>query len=262
MNYENIIFEVKDGIAYITMNRPNSANAVNLEISRELMLAAIRCDEDPVIRAVVLTGAGKTFCVGGDLKFFTGCGDQISSVLKEITVYCNAAVSRFSRMQKPLITSVNGPAAGIGMSFALCGDMIIAAETASFVAAYTAAALSPDGGMTYILPRMIGLLKAKEIILTNRRLTAHEALNWGMINKLVPGAELMKETESLAKSFAKGPTRSLGMVKKLLNDCFSGTLETQMEQEARGVAEMARTKDGQEGMGAFVEKRRPVFIGL
>ena len=259
MKYETIIFEVKDQRASITLNRPEAANGLNLTMGKELMHVAIRCDEDPEIRAVILTGAGKAFSAGGDLKFFAGYGDKLSYVLKEMTVYCHAAASRFIRMEKPLITAVNGVAAGMGMSFAICGDIIIAAESASFVAAYTAAALSPDGAMTYALPRMIGLSRAREMMLTNRRLTAREALEWGLVNKVTPDGDLLKEAETLAKSFAQGPTRAFGTVKKLLNESFSATLETQMEQEARGIAEMATTKDGQEGVGAFVEKRRPVF---
>jgi len=224
--------------------------------------AAILCDEKPEIRAVVLTGAGKAFSAGGDLKHFSAySGDQLSSVLKEMTVYCHAATSRLVRMKKPLITAVNGAAAGMGMSFAIAGDMVIAAESATFTAAYTAAGLSPDGAMTYFLPRMIGLSRARELIITNRRLKAEEAREWGLVNKVVPDGELLKETELLADALANGPTCSFGMVKKLMNECFTATLETQMEYEARGISEMARTVDGQEGIAAFVGKRRPVFKG-
>ena len=261
MNYEVIIFEVKEQVAYITLNRPEAFNGLNLTAGKELMHAAIRCDESPEIRAVVLTGAGKAFSAGGDLKFFAGYGDQLAVVLKEMTVYCHAAASRLIRMDKPLITAVNGAAAGMGMSFAVAGDIILAAESASFTAAYTAAGLSPDGAMTYLLPRMIGLSRAREMMMTNRRLKAQEALDWGLVNKVVPDGDLLKEVELLAKSFANGPTRSFGTVKKLLNESFTTTLETQMEQEARGICEMTKTKDGLEGVAAFVGKRRPIFKG-
>ena len=127
MAYANILYEVKDQTAIITMNRPEAANGINLAIAKELLQAAIHCDEDPEIRAVVLTGAGKAFSAGGDLKFFAGYGDQVSPVLKELTVYCHAVASHWMRMDKPLITAVNGVAAGIGMSFAISGDIIIAA---------------------------------------------------------------------------------------------------------------------------------------
>jgi 2-(1,2-epoxy-1,2-dihydrophenyl)acetyl-CoA isomerase len=261
MNYETIVFEVKEQAAYITLNRPEAFNGLNIAVGKELMQAAIHCDESPEIRAVVLTGSGKAFCAGGDLKFFAGYKDHLSVVLKELTVYCHAAASRLIRMDKPLITAVNGAAAGMGMSLAIAGDFILAAESASFTAAYTAAGLSPDGAMTYLLPRMVGLSRARELMMTNRRLKAQEALEWGLVNKVVPEGDLLKEAELMANSFANGPTRSLGMVKKLLNESFSATLETQMEQEARGIAEMARTRDSMEGVDAFVGKRRPAFKG-
>lgn len=252
---------MKKRAAYITLNRPEAFNGLNLVVGKELMHAAIRCDESSEIRAVVLTGVGKAFSAGGDLKYFASFGDQLSTILKEMTVYCHAAASRLIRMDKPLITAVNGAAAGMGMSFAIAGDIILAAESASFIAAYTAVGLSPDGAMTYLLPRMIGLSRARELMMTNRRLKAQDALEWGLVNKVVPDNDLLKEAEILAKFFANGPTRSFGMVKKLLNENFSATLETQMEREARGVAEMARTRDGLEGVNAFVGKRRPIFEG-
>jgi len=261
MQYEAITFDVKDHVAYITLNRPDAANGVNMAMGKDLMQAAICCDEDPEIRAVLLTGAGKMFSVGGDLKYFTGFGEDLGAALKEITVYAHAANSIFIRMDAPLITAVNGPAAGMGMSFALCGDMIIAAESAMFMAAYTAAGLSPDGGMTYLLPRMIGLARTKEIILTNKRVSAQEALEWGIVNKVVQDDELMKEAEALAKKLANGPTLSFGSVKRLLNKTFSETLESQMGLEARGIANMTKTQDAKEGIAAFIERRRPDFTG-
>lgn len=261
MDYKTIIFEIKGQAAFITLNRPEAFNALNLAVCKELMHAANRCDESPDIRAVVLTGAGKAFSAGGDLKFFAGLGAQLSAVLKEMTAYFHAAVSRLARMDKPLITAVNGLAAGAGMSFAIIGDIIYAAEGASFTAAYTAAGLSPDGAMSYLLPRMIGLSRSRELILTNRRLKASEALDWGLVNRVVPDGDLLSEVALLAKSFAEGPTRSFGMAKRLLNESFSTTLETQMEHEARGIAELAKTSDGVEGINAFAGKRRPLFSG-
>ena len=261
MEYETIQFTVKDQVARITFNRPDAANALNSVMGKELMDVAIRCDEDPEVRAVLLTGTGKMFCAGGDLREFARLGDRLPIAFKELTTYCHAATSRLMRMKAPVITAVNGVAAGMGMSLAICGDIIIAAESAAFVAAYTAAGLSPDGGMTYFLPRLIGQSRTKELLLTNRKLTAQEALEWGIVNRVVPDADLMKETESLARSLASGPTRAFGTVRGLLNDTFSQTLETQMELEARGIAEMAKTKDARGGIQAFVEKQRPVYIG-
>lgn len=261
MPAENILFEICDRIAYITLNRPEAFNGINPALARELVDAAIRCDEDPEIRAVVLTGAGKAFCGGGDLRYFAESGDAVATALKNLTIHANAYMSHFVRMAKPLITAVNGVAAGGGLSIALAGDLIIAAESATFVAAYTAAGLSPDAGMSFFLPRMIGLARTREMMLTNRRIKAPEALMWGMINKCVPDAELMGEAESAAKQLAAGPAGSFGMVKQLLLDCYSETLETKMEQEARGIADMAKSADGREGINAFLQKRKPRFAG-
>jgi 2-(1,2-epoxy-1,2-dihydrophenyl)acetyl-CoA isomerase len=261
MNYETIIFEVKDQVAYIKLNRPEAANGLNMTSGKELMHIAIRCDEDPEIRAVLLTGQGKFFSAGGDLKYFSESGDGLSKALKEMTVYCHAAASRFTRMDKPLVTAVNGPAAGMGMSFAICGDLILAAESASFTAAYTAAALAPDGGMTYLLPRYVGLLRARELMLTNRKLSAKEALEWGLVSRVVPDAELMQEAEKLMRALASGPTLSFGAVKRLVNVTFSHPLETQMEFEARAIADMSKTADAREGVSAFLGRRKPIFTG-
>ena len=228
---------------------------------KELMHAAILCDGDPAVRAVVLTGSGKMFSPGGDLKEFSQFGDRLAATLKEMTIYYHATISRFMRMDAPLITAVNGVAAGGGMSFAICGDVVLAAESASFTAAYTAAGLSPDGGMTYLLPRMVGFLRAKELILLNRRLTAKDALEWGLVNKVVPDEELMSEAEKLARIIATGPTCAFGSIKKLLNECFSETLETQMEREARSIADMSKTSDAKEGIAAFLERQQPTFGG-
>ena len=261
MEYQTIQFTMKEQVACITFNRPDAANALNSVMGKELMDVAIRCDEDPGIRTVLLTGRGKMFCAGGDLREFDRLGERLPIAFKELTTYCHAAISRLMRMKAPLITAVNGVAAGMGMSLAISGDIIIAAESAAFVAAYTAEGLSPDGGMTYFLPRLIGQARTKELLLTNRKLTAREALEWGIVNRVVPDVDLMKETESLARSLANGPTRAFGTVKGLLNDTFSQTLETQLELEARGIAEMAKTSDTKEGIRAFLEKRRPAFTG-
>jgi 2-(1,2-epoxy-1,2-dihydrophenyl)acetyl-CoA isomerase len=261
MNYETIFFEVKEQAATITLNRPEAANGLNQVMGRELMDAAIRCDEDQEIRAVLLTGKGRFFSAGGDLKYFSDSGEGMSTALKEVTSYIDSAASKLTRMDKPLVVAINGAAAGIGMSFALYGDIILAAESASFTAAYTAAALSPDGGMTYLLPRCIGLLRARELMLTNRRLSAKEALEWGLVSRVVPDAELMSEAEKLVKALAAGPTLSYSSVKRLMSSTFSQTLESQMELEARGIASMSKTADAKEGVGAFLARRKPVFTG-
>ena len=176
-------------------------------------------------------------------------------------MYLHTAASRFSWMRAPLIAAVNGVAAGAGLSTVAFCDLAIAADTATFTSAYTKIGLSPDGSSTWFLPRLIGRRRAMELYLTNRTLTAQEALDWGLINRIVPAADLMSEVTKLATQLASGPTRTYGSVKKLLQMSSSDSLESQMELETRTLAEMAASPDAREGITAFVEKRRPVFKG-
>jgi 2-(1,2-epoxy-1,2-dihydrophenyl)acetyl-CoA isomerase len=261
MDYENLRYETADGVATITLHRPDSANAIDLALARELMQAAIRCDEDRSVRAVLLTGAGKMFCAGGDLKSFAARGDGLPALLKELTVYLHAATSHFARMRAPLVVAVNGAAAGAGFSLAVAGDLVLMAESAKLSMAYTAAGLSPDGSSSFFLPRLVGLRRAQELMLTNRRLSAAEALAWGLVNEVVPDAELAERASRLAQQLAHGPTRAFGIVKRLLATSFQESLETQMELEARGIAAMAGSADGREGIDAFVAKRAAKFTG-
>jgi len=261
MEYENLRFEQAEGVATITLDRPDAANAIDLGLGRELMHAAIRCDEDPGVRAVLLTGAGRMFCAGGDLKSFAARGDDVPALLKELTVYLHAATSRFARMEAPLLVAVNGTAAGAGFSLAVAGDLVWIAESAKLTMAYTAAGLSPDGSSSYFLPRLIGLRRTQELMLTNRRLSAAEALDWGLVSRVLPDAELLEAARALARDLASGPTRAFGVVKKLLATSFHESLETQMELESRGIAEMAGTADGREGIAAFLAKREAKFRG-
>lgn len=258
---ETILFEQIGAVAKITLNRPDAANGINLPMAQELLQTAIRCDEDPTVRAVIITANGKMFSAGGDLKSFAQYGEQISSALKQLTLYLHGAITRFARMDAPVIVAVNGMAAGAGFSLAVAGDMVLAADSAKFTMAYTAAGLSPDGSASYYLPRLIGLRKTQELMLTNRRLSAQEAMDWGMINRVEASDELQQATMTLANQLANGPTMAFGVVKKLLQDSFTNSLETQLETEARGIAGMTKLADGQEGIEAFLAKRAPEFKG-
>ena len=263
MSFECIEFEMDGatGVATMTLNRPDAANAMNPRLSREMLEVAIRCDEDTSVRAVVIRAKGKMFCAGGDLKSFHGAGEDIGPVLKAMTIDLHGAISRFARMDAPVLTEIQGMAAGAGMSLAICGDLAIAAESAAFTMAYTAAGLSPDGSSTFFLPRLVGVQRAKELMLTNRRLDAREAAAWGLVNRVVPDDRLREEVEALACSLAAGPSAAYGSVKRLLDTTFSVGLETQMELEAREITENARGRDGREGIAAFLNKRKPVFEG-
>lgn len=261
MTYETVLFDVTHDVATITMNRPDEANALNLTMAKELAELSIRCDEDPNIRAVVWTGAGKFFSVGGDISSFGAAGDGASALIKEMTMYLHAAISRLSRMNAPLIGAVNGMAAGAGFSMSVACDLVVAAKSATFLSAYTAAGLSPDGSSSYFLPRQIGMKRSAELMLTNRRLSAHEALDWGIVNRVVDDEEVLGTAQALAADLATGPTLAYGAVKHLLHESLTSSLETQMELESRTIAEMSRTRDGREGIKAFLDKRPPTFSG-
>ncbi len=259
--YTAVRFEVADHVARVTLNRPDAANALNMEMAQELMRVAIRCEEDAAVRAVLVTGSGPMFCAGGDLKSFAAQGDALPGHLKELTTYLHAAVSRFVRMEPPVVAAVNGVAAGAGMSLACACDLILAAESARFTMAYTRAGLAPDGSSTYFLPRIVGPRRALELALTNRALSAQEAFEWGLLTRVVPDAALAAEAEALAAELAAGATRALGAAKRLVQSCWSETLEGQMELESRAISDTGRTLDSREGIGAFLGKRAPRFQG-
>lgn len=261
MTEEKVLFDVVDGVGAVTFNRPDQANAMDLEVMQRLMHISIECDEDPAIRAVIITGTGPFFSAGGDLASFQEAGDGAGALILEMTTHYHAAISRFSRMNAPVVAAVNGMAAGAGFSLVSACDLAIAAESSRYTSAYTAAALTPDGSSTYFVPRLVGTRRAMELMLTNRRLSAAEALEWGLVNKVVPDADLMGESMELARQLAHGPSVAYGQVKALLHNSFSGTLETQMELESRAIAAMTHTHDGVEGVAAFSEKRPPVYEG-
>lgn len=260
-DFETLEFSKNNGVATIRLNRPDAANGINLDVAKELLSVAIACDDDPEVRAILLTGNGKVFCAGGDLKSFSPTAGNPSTKLKELTAIFHAAVSRFARMDAPLVIAVNGAAAGAGFSLAVTGDYVISADTASYTMAYSMVGLCPDGSSSYFLPRLIGMRKTQELMITNRTLSAEEALEWGAINRVVAKDELETEALALAEKLASGPTRSYGMIKKLLQASFNNGLETQMEMESSGIAAMSLTEDGQEGILAFIERRKPDFKG-
>jgi 2-(1,2-epoxy-1,2-dihydrophenyl)acetyl-CoA isomerase len=260
-DYNTLEFDVRDGVAHVTLERPEAGNALNLELSQELLRAVLRCDEDPEVRAVLLAGAGDMFCVGGDLKSFSGQGEHLPHHLKEVTTYLHAAVSRMARMDPPVVAAVQGAAAGAGMSLSCACDLVLAAESARFVMAYSNAGLTPDGSSTYYLPHVVGLKRALDLTLTNRQLSAQEAMEWGIVTRVVPDEDLYEEATALASRLAAGATKALGAAKRLLHTGLTETLETQLEHETQTIADMARTADAREGIASFLEKRQAEFAG-
>ncbi|MFN0038383.1 MAG: enoyl-CoA hydratase/isomerase family protein [Burkholderiales bacterium] len=262
MDYKAMKFEVRENVAWITFNRPEAFNAINSQATNEFYDIVNRCSVDRSIRAVVLTGTGdRAFCAGGDVAEFARSGDNVEMLVREMTGVLHTGISRLAWLRAPVIAAINGVAAGAGLSFAACCDLAIAADTAKFTSAYTHIGLTPDGSSTFFLNRLLGRRRVMELYMTNRVLTAQEALDWGLVNRVVPAADLMAEVTKLATQLAKGPTQAYGGVKKLVMMSPNDTLESQMERETRVIAEMSRTKDAREGIKAFVEKRKPNFVG-
>ncbi len=260
MNTESLVlFERRGAVAALTLNRPAVGNAIDVPMARALMEAAMVCDEDESIRCVLLTGSGRLFCAGGDVGGFAKAGDNAGALVKEITAYLHVAISRLSRMRKPLVCAINGPAAGAGFSLAVLGDLVLAAKSAHLTLAYTAIGLTPDGGSTWLLPRLVGLRLAQELVLTNRRLPAEEAAALGLITRAVDDADLVAEADKLTAALAAGATQALGQARRLLLSSFETSLETQMELESRSIGEATRTSHGREGVSAFLAKRKPEF---
>ncbi len=262
MTYTTLDYEVRDSVAWITLKRPDSFNALDTAMARELCDVANHCSSDRQLRAAVLCGSGEqAFCAGGDVTVFGEHLDDLELLVKEITTSLHAAVSRFARMRAPLIGAVNGVAAGAGLGLVACCDLVIAAEHATFTSAYTRIGLAPDGSSTYFLNRILGPRRAMELFLTNRVLSAGEALDWGLVNRVVPGGKLLEEAGALAAQLAEGPTGAYGRVKALLESAAGESLESQMEQESLAIAGAGVSADGQEGIRAFIEKRAPRFTG-
>jgi 2-(1,2-epoxy-1,2-dihydrophenyl)acetyl-CoA isomerase len=261
MAYEKITYDLSDGIATVTLNRPEVFNALDAQLARELHDAIIASSEDEAVRVVILTGTGRAFCAGGDVKGFCDTIDTIGAHVKRLTTELHGAVSRMIRMPKPVISAVNGVAAGGGMSLALAGDLILATASARFTMAYTQIGASPDGSSTFTLPRLVGVKRALELTLLNPVLSAQEAKEWGIVNRVYPDDAFQAEVQTIATQLAQGPTLAYGRTKALLYSSTSETLETQMEYETLHIAASGKTADFREGVFAFAEKRQPSFQG-
>lgn len=261
MGYEKIILERNAGVATITLNRPEAFNALDRQLAREFHEGIVACSEEDAVRVVVITGSGRAFCAGGDVKGFCDQVDTIGAHLKLLTTELHGAVSRMVRMCKPTITAVNGVAAGGGMSLALAGDLILATESARFTMAYTQIGASPDGSSSFTLPRLVGVKRALELTLLNPVLSARQAMEWGIVNQVFADDQFQSEVRKIAMQLAQGPTLAYGRTKALFYSSTSETLETQMEHEAQMIAACGRTADFREGIFAFAEKRQPTFQG-
>ncbi len=257
---EPLTVSIEGAVATLTLNRPESGNALDRPLALALLEAAIRCDQDETVRCVVLTATGRLFCAGGDIAAFADSGSSIPSFFSELAGLLHMSVTRFMRMTKPLLVVVNGPAAGAGLSLAMAGDIVIAAKSAHFSAGYVGVGLSPDVGTSWHLPRLIGIRRAQELLLTNRRVPALDAEQIGLITRAVEDDELASERQRFAKALSEAPVGAIGLTRQLLVESFNSPLEQQLEREARSVVAASRSGESREGIRAFLEKRKPNFL--
>jgi 2-(1,2-epoxy-1,2-dihydrophenyl)acetyl-CoA isomerase len=261
-SHETIDLRVEDGAARLTLSRPDSLNAWNEQLGRDLGSALAQVSQDDSARALLITGAGRAFSAGADLKEQRSENESgppdLSARLLELY---NPAILAIREMPKPVIAAVNGPAVGIGCSLALACDLIVAAESSYFLLAFVNIGLVPDGGVTAILPARAGFARAAEMAMLGERLPAGKALDWGLVNRVVPDEELEAEADALLERLATGPTASYANSKRLLNRRLYAGLADQLDAEAGAQREQGHTADFAEGVAAFVEKRAPRFSG-
>jgi 2-(1,2-epoxy-1,2-dihydrophenyl)acetyl-CoA isomerase len=249
--------EFRDQIAFLTMARPDSGNTMNQDFGRDFLAAALAIDGSTA-RAVVLSGQGKNFCFGGDLRGMIESGGDVTAYLTELTTNLHRGMAHLAAQAAPVIAAVNGSAAGGGLGLVLMADIVIAARSARFASAYTGVGLTPDLGCTFLLPRVIGAKRAMEMLLANRVLDAAQALEWGLVNRVVDDGELAAAATELAARLAAGPAGAYGIIKRLLAESQPGYV-LQMASEGRAISAQAGTKEGAEGIGAFLAKRAPRF---
>ena len=258
----DLIETIEDGVATLTFNRPERMNALSTPIMEGLLHGLPRLAGDPGVRVIVLTGAGRAFCAGGDVKSMAEGGEERSAAEETARLRSRMEVSRIlHELPKPTIAMINGPAAGAGLAFALACDLRIASASARLVTAFVKVGFSGDFGGSFFLTRLVGTAKARELYFTGRPVDAQEALSLGLVNRVVPDDQLADATMELARSLAQGPQIALSLMKRNLNCAESSGLAELLDMEAANQVLTGRTEDHREAAKAFVEKRAPMFIG-
>lgn len=262
MNYQFISHEIKNSVAIIRLNRPDVLNSFHREMAKELHGALKECAVEAMVRAVLLTGAGRAFCAGQDLAAVLPKEDAPAPKLGEIVKDCyNPIILALRRLEKPVVCAVNGIAAGAGANLALACDIVFASQSASFVQSFSKIGLIPDSGGTFFLPRLVGLPRATAMVMLGEKVSAEEAQKIGMIYKVCAPETLFDESFALASQLATQPTVGLGLIKRALNASLHNDLEAHLRVEAQLQDDAGRTHDYQEGVQAFLEKRKPNFRG-
>lgn len=261
MELSAFAFEIVDGVAHVTMNQPDRGNPIDRVFARELNEIATECSVNPAVRAVLLDANGRFFSVGGDLNSLASSRDGLARFVPEATADLHMAISRFARMNAPVVAAVHALAAGGTVALLAGADFVLASPVAKFYAAFTGIGIVSDSGASYYLPRRMGLRRATQFLLMNETLSADEAVATGLINKVVAADALNVEAWALAKRLAEGPTLAYGEIKNLLISSSVDSLETQLENEARAMGRAARTEDAWNAIRALVEKRKPSFQG-
>lgn len=257
-----VVHEVRPGIVHLVLNRPESANGMNVELLRALHEAVMQCHSTPHLRVVVLSGAGKHFCAGGDVRDFAEKGEALPDYLREATAWLQNATSALIQLPAPVIAKVQGFAAGGGGLGLVCAaDFVIAAESARFMSGAVRVGMAPDGGVSVTLAQLVGFRKAMEIVLANPTLTAQEALDAGLITRVAADHHLAAEVDALAEQLAASAPKALAASKRLLWSGLGTTVHQALPEEARTVSELSGTQDAREGLAAVIERRTPVFGG-
>jgi len=254
-----VLFEVENGVAFLTLNRPEKFNSFNRDMAVLLQQYLDHCEQDENIRCICITATGKAFCAGQDLAEATDPqGPEMERIVAE---HYNPIISKLRSIEKPIVAAVNGVAAGAGANIALACDIVVAAESASFIQAFSKIGLIPDSGGTFFLPRLVGMQRAAALMMTGDKVGAKDAVAMGMIYKSFADESFVAESKKLAFQLAEMPTKGLGLTKQLLNETYQHSLSQQLEREKQVQVEAGATSDFKEGVNAFLEKRKPVFQG-
>ena len=261
MDLTTMTYEVRDRVAHVRFNRPEGANAVNPAFSSDFRQVMVAIEFDPTVKAVSVTAEGKVFCAGGDLKEFHQAGDGVASLASDMLVDYHGAIYKMNSIPKPFVAGVRGAAGGAGMSLMSAFDLVVSGESAKYTMAYTRAGMTPDGTSSYFVARHIGLRRMLDLTLTNRVLSAAEAEEWGLVNRVVGDDDVDAAAAELAQQLADGPAWATGHAKQVVYHGYENTLGAAGEFEGVVITQAMQRPDGLEGIAAFAEKRAPSFTG-